>query len=81
MFKRSILALGFVRLLAAGSAQAQQAALVFTAIPDELRFDVAIVLILSTVGLCAVIDALSRGLRRALRISTLATRLADAPAR
>ena len=48
---------------------------------SELRFDVAIVLILATVGLCAVIDALSRGLRRTLRISTLATRLADAPAR
>jgi phosphonate transport system permease protein len=48
---------------------------------SELRFDVAIVLILATVGLCALIDALSRRLRQALRISTLATRLADAPAR
>lgn len=48
---------------------------------SELRFDVAIVLILATVGLCALIDGLSRRLRRALRISTLATRLADAPAR
>jgi phosphonate transport system permease protein len=48
---------------------------------SELRFDVAIVLILATVGLCALIDALSRGLRKALRISTLPTRLADAPAR
>jgi phosphonate transport system permease protein len=48
---------------------------------SELRFDVAVVLILATVVLCAVIDALSRALRRALRISTLATRLADAPAR
>jgi phosphonate transport system permease protein len=48
---------------------------------SELRFDVAVVLIAATVGLCATIDALSRRLRRALRISTLATRLADAPAR
>jgi phosphonate transport system permease protein len=46
---------------------------------SELRFDVAVVLILATVGLCALIDALSRWLRRELRISTLATRLADAP--
>jgi len=43
---------------------------------SELRFDVAIVLILATVGLCAMIDASSRWLRRSLRISTLATRLA-----
>jgi phosphonate transport system permease protein len=48
---------------------------------SELRFDVAVVLILATVGLCAVIDALLRRLRGALRISTLVTRLADAPAR
>jgi phosphonate transport system permease protein len=48
---------------------------------SELRFDVAVVLILATVVLCACIDALSRRLRRSLRISTLATRLADAPAR
>jgi phosphonate transport system permease protein len=48
---------------------------------SELRFDVAVVLILATVGLCALIDVLSRGLRKALRISMLATRLADAPAR
>jgi phosphonate transport system permease protein len=47
---------------------------------SELRFDVAVVLILATVGLCALIDALSRWLRRELRISTLTTRLADAPA-
>jgi phosphonate transport system permease protein len=46
-----------------------------------LRFDVAVILILATVGLCALIDALSRGLRKALRISTLSTRLADAPAK
>jgi phosphonate transport system permease protein len=48
---------------------------------SELRFDVAVILILATVGLCALIDSLSRHLRKALRISTLATRLADAPAR
>jgi phosphonate transport system permease protein len=48
---------------------------------SELRFDVAVVLILATVGLCALIDALSRRLRRALRISMLPTRLAEAPAR
>ncbi len=47
---------------------------------SELRLDVAMVLILATVGMCAVIDAVSRRLRRALRISALATRLADAPA-
>lgn len=35
MFKRSILAIAFVSLLAAGAAHAQQAILVFTAIPDE----------------------------------------------
>ena len=48
---------------------------------SELRFDVAMVLILATVCFCALIDALSRRLRKALRISTLATRLADAPAK
>ena len=48
---------------------------------SELRFDVAVVLILATVGLCALIDALSRWLRKALRISMLPTRLAQAPAR
>jgi phosphonate transport system permease protein len=47
---------------------------------SELRFDVAVVLILATVVLCGLIDALSRRLRRALRLSTLATRLSDAPA-
>lgn len=35
MFKRSILAIAFVSVLAAGVANAQQATLVFTAIPDE----------------------------------------------
>ncbi|MBO0765359.1 MAG: ABC transporter permease [Hyphomicrobiaceae bacterium] len=47
---------------------------------SELRFDVAVVLILATVAVCALIDILSRRLRKALRLSTLATRLADAPA-
>jgi hypothetical protein len=40
-----------------------------------------VVLILATVGLCALIDALSRWLRHELHISTLATRLADAPSK
>lgn len=35
MFKRSVLALAFVSVLATGAAHAQQATLVFTAIPDE----------------------------------------------
>jgi phosphonate transport system permease protein len=48
---------------------------------SELRLDVAVLLILATVGLSALIDALSRWLRRVLRITTLATRLADAPAK
>lgn len=48
---------------------------------SELRFDVAVVLILATVWFCALIDTLSRRLRKVLRISTLATRLADAPAK
>jgi phosphonate transport system permease protein len=48
---------------------------------SELRFDVAVVLIPATVGLCALIDALSRRLRKALRISMLPTRIAEAPAR
>ena len=35
MFRRSILALGLLSALMSGLAQAQQATLVFTAIPDE----------------------------------------------
>jgi hypothetical protein len=35
MIKRSVLALAFVGMQSAGVAQAQQASLVFTAIPDE----------------------------------------------
>ena len=46
---------------------------------SELRFDVAIVLIAVTILLSASIDLISRTLRRALRISTLPTRLADGP--
>jgi phosphonate transport system permease protein len=46
---------------------------------SELRFDVALVLILATVLLSAAIDWLSRHLRGALRIATFPTRLADAP--
>ena len=46
---------------------------------SELRFDVAVVLILATVALSAAIDFLSRTLRRALRISTMPTRSAEAP--
>ena len=47
---------------------------------SELRFDMAVVIILATVLLSAAIDGLSRWLRRSLHISTLPTRLADAPA-
>jgi phosphonate transport system permease protein len=46
---------------------------------SELRFDVAVVLIAATVLLSAGIDALSRAIRAALRISALPTRLAEAP--
>jgi phosphonate transport system permease protein len=42
---------------------------------SELRFDVALVLILAVVLLSAVIDGLSRRLRRALRIDALPVRL------
>jgi phosphonate transport system permease protein len=42
---------------------------------SELRFDVAFVLIVAVVLLSAGIDALSRSLRRALRIDALPTRL------
>lgn len=48
---------------------------------SELRFDVAVVLVLASVGLCDHIDVLWRGLRKVLRFSMLATRLADAPSR
>ena len=45
---------------------------------SELRFDVAFVLIVAVVLLSMAIDALSRRLRRALRIDALPTRLSDA---
>ncbi len=42
---------------------------------SELRLDVAVVLIAATAGVTVAVDALSRGLRRSLRIDTLPTRL------
>jgi phosphonate transport system permease protein len=45
---------------------------------SELRFDVAFVLIVVVVLLSAAIDALSRRLRRALRIDALPVRLSAA---
>jgi len=48
---------------------------------SELRFDVAVVLVLASVDLCGHIDVLWRGLRKAPRFSMLATWLADAPSR
>jgi phosphonate transport system permease protein len=45
---------------------------------SEFRFDAAAILILATVALSAVIDRLSRRLRRALRIDELPTRLSTA---
>ena len=44
---------------------------------SELRLDVAVVLIAATALLTMAVDALSRALRRSLRISDLPTRLAD----
>ena len=46
---------------------------------SELRLDVAVVLILATAGLSMAVDALSRALRRALRIGTLPVRLSAPP--
>ncbi|WP_261402841.1 PhnE/PtxC family ABC transporter permease [Chenggangzhangella methanolivorans] len=45
---------------------------------SELRFDVAVVLIVVTGLLTLCVDALSRGLRKALRIDALPTRLSTA---
>ena len=42
---------------------------------SELRIDVALVLILATAALSMAVDALSRALRRALRVETLPVRL------
>lgn len=45
---------------------------------SELRLDVAVMLILATAVMSIGVDALSRGLRRRLRINTLPTRLSTA---
>lgn len=46
---------------------------------SEIRFDVAMILIFATALLSIGVDALSRGLRRRLRIDTMPTRLSEAP--
>src|SRR5215207_2537526 len=46
---------------------------------SEIRFDVAMVLIIATALLSMSVDALSRGLRRRLRIDAMPTRLSEAP--
>jgi phosphonate transport system permease protein len=46
---------------------------------SEFRLDVAAVLLLVTAGLSMTVDALSRGLRRRLRIDTMPTRLSEDP--
>jgi phosphonate transport system permease protein len=46
----------------------------------EFRFDVAAVLIVATALLSMAVDALSRGLRRRLRIDDMPTRLSEMPA-
>jgi phosphonate transport system permease protein len=46
---------------------------------SEFRLDVAAVLIVATALLSMSVDALSRGLRRRLRIDTLPTRLSQLP--
>jgi phosphonate transport system permease protein len=46
---------------------------------SEFRLDVAVVLIIATALLSMIIDGLSRGLRRRLRIDTLPTRMSEAP--
>ncbi|ACL58405.1 PhnE/PtxC family ABC transporter permease [Methylobacterium nodulans] len=43
----------------------------------ELRLDVAVVLILASALLAMAVDALSRGLRRSLRLTSLPTRLSE----
>jgi phosphonate transport system permease protein len=45
----------------------------------EIRLDVAMILIIATALLSMAVDALSRGLRRRLRIDTMPTRLSEAP--
>lgn len=44
---------------------------------SELRLDVAVVLIAATALMTMAVDALSRALRRGLRITDLPTRLSD----
>lgn len=46
----------------------------------EFKFDVAVVLIVATAILSMAVDALSRGLRRRLRIDGMPTRLSEMPA-
>ena len=46
---------------------------------SEIRFDVAAILIVATALLSMAVDALSRGLRKRLRIETMPTRLSEAP--
>ena len=46
---------------------------------SEIRFDVAVVLIVATALLSMIVDTFSRGLRRKLRIDTLPVRLSEAP--
>src|SRR5262245_24071951 len=46
---------------------------------SEIRLDVAVVLIIATALLSISVDALSRGLRRRLRIDMMPTRLSEAP--
>lgn len=46
---------------------------------SEFRLDVAVVLIVATALLSMIVDALSRALRRRLRIETMPTRLSEAP--
>lgn len=51
----------------------------FDAAISEFRFDAAVVLILVTALLSMTVDAISRGMRRQLRIDTMPTRLSEAP--
>jgi phosphonate transport system permease protein len=51
----------------------------FDAAISEIRFDVAVVLVLATAFLTMGVDAMSRGLRRRLHIDAMSTRLAEAP--
>jgi phosphonate transport system permease protein len=46
---------------------------------SEIRFDVAMLLIIATALLSMSVDGLSRGLRRRLRIDAMPTRLSEAP--